>query len=219
MRTPVFVASAALFLCQTARAFLVWHSAARFPGALPKHRIGEAQQVCCLLQPSAGLNARNSNEVEKHFGQFEIEDAGSSDFRISRRLALPTILLAGQALLRKPASAFEVKQEAFDGGSRLSVPSQWQRSASQEPGGAVFSDPVAGQTLRFLAVTARPTAAATIADLGRVDAISFASALGRPELARADMIAAGCRNQPSEPPGLDGRTAARLTTTAPARSG
>jgi hypothetical protein len=47
--------------------------------------------------------------------------------------------------------------------------------------------------MRYLAVTARPTAAVTIADLGRVDGFNFAGALGRPELARADMIAAAVR--------------------------
>ena len=85
---------------------------------------------------------------------------------LSRRFAIPAIFVAGQSLAQSPIWAFELKQESFDAGSRLNIPAQWQRYPAPELRGATFADPVAGQTLRYLSVTARPTDAAALSDLG-----------------------------------------------------
>jgi hypothetical protein len=112
----------------------------------------------------------------------------------TRRAAVSLLLAASQVAAKRPSNAIDYRREDLGGGARVSVPAQWSRSPAADGNGFSFADPVSGQAMRHVAVTAAPTSAASTKDLGRIELVDFVKALGlRPELARADMVAAALR--------------------------
>jgi hypothetical protein len=114
--------AAALLCGHASSAFSVLHQFRILPGTVSKGHRGGIRNDCrrtviCSLNAESGKSPLVSNENS---------NLQNAKMHVTRRLVIPTILLAGQALLRAPAHAFEVKPEAFDSGARLSVPSQWQ---------------------------------------------------------------------------------------------